>query len=180
MIITKLPHQVASANVMEQIAKQLKAQKITWIKNIQDESDDKEPIKIVLYSGTTKKNTTKLMGHLLATTDLEKSFRVNMNMIGLDNRPRVKNLLEILQEWLEYRKLTLRRRLQTSLDKVLARLHILDGLLIAFLNIDEVIEIIRNFDDPSIELQSRFNLSEIQAEAILNIRLRKLAKIEEI
>ncbi len=103
-----------------------------------------------------------------------------MNMIGLDNRPRVKNLLQILQEWLEYRKLTLRRRLQTSLDKVLARLHILDGLLIAFLNIDEVIEIIRNFDGPSIELQSRFNLSEIQAEAILNIRLRKLAKIEEI
>ena len=97
VIITKLPHQVASANVMEQIANQLKAQKITWIKNIQDESDDKEPIKIVLYSGTTKKNTTKLMGHLLATTDLEKSFRVNMNMIGLDNRPRVKNLLEILQ-----------------------------------------------------------------------------------
>jgi topoisomerase-4 subunit A len=180
VIITKLPHQVASANVMEQIANQLKAQKITWIKNIQDESDDKETIKIVLYSGTTKKNTTKLMGHLLATTDLEKSFRVNMNMIGLDNRPRVKNLLQILQEWLEYRKLTLRRRLQTSLDKVLARLHILDGLLIAFLNIDEVIEIIRNFDDPSIELQNRFNLSEIQSEAILNIRLRKLAKIEEI
>ncbi len=180
VIITNLPHQVASASVMEQIANQLKAQKISWIKNIQDESDDKDPIKIVLYSSTTKKNTTKLMGHLLATTDLEKSFRVNMNMIGLDNRPRVKNLLEILQEWLEYRKLTLSKRLQTSLDKVLARLHILDGLLIAFLNIDEVIEIIRNFDDPSIELQNRFALSDIQAEAILNIRLRKLAKIEEI
>ena len=103
-----------------------------------------------------------------------------MNMIGLDNRPRVKNLFEIIQEWLEYRKLTLRRRLQTSLDKVLARLHILEGLLIAFLNIDEVIEIIRNFDDPSIEMQNRFILSAIQAEAILNIRLRKLAKIEEI
>lgn len=120
------------------------------------------------------------MGHLLATTDLEKSFRVNMNMIGLDNRPQVKNLLDILNEWLEYRRHTLRRRLQTSLDKVLDRLHILEGLLIAFLNIDEVIEIIRNFDDPSLELQSRFALSEIQAEAILNIRLRKLAKIEEI
>lgn len=180
VIITKLPHQVSSASVMEQIANQLKAQKITWIKNIQDESDDKEPVKIVLYSGSTKKNIQKIMGHLLATTDLEKSFRVNMNMIGLDNRPRVKNLLEILIEWLEYRKITLRRRLQTSLDKVLARLHILEGLLIAFLNIDEVIEIIRNYDDPSIELQNRFSLSEIQAEAILNIRLRKLAKIEEI
>ncbi|KEI36005.1 topoisomerase IV, subunit A [Francisella sp. W12-1067] len=180
VIITKLPHQVSSSAVMEQIANQLKQQKITWIKNIQDESDDKEPVKIVLYSNTTKKNIKRLMGHLLATTDLEKSFRVNMNMIGLDNRPRVKNLLEILQEWLEYRKQTLKRRLTTSLDKVLARLHILEGLLIAFLNIDEVINIIRNYDDPSIELQNRFALSEIQAEAILNIRLRKLAKIEEI
>ncbi|GAB4224062.1 MAG: hypothetical protein Kow0076_6680 [Francisella sp.] len=120
------------------------------------------------------------MGHLLATTDLEKSFRVNMNMIGLDNRPQVKNLLEILNQWLEYRKITLRRRLQTSLDKVLDRLHILEGLLIAFLNIDEVIEIIRNYDDASTELQARFKLTEVQAEAILNIRLRKLAKIEEI
>ncbi|AJC49291.1 DNA topoisomerase IV subunit A [Allofrancisella guangzhouensis] len=180
VIIRKLPHQVSSSAIMEQIANQLKQQKITWIKNIQDESDDKEPVKIVLYSNTTKKNIKRLMGHLLATTDLEKSFRVNMNMIGLDNRPRVKNLLEILQEWLEYRKQTLRRRLTTSLDKVLARLHILEGLLIAFLNIDEVINIIRNYDDPSIELQNRFALSEIQAEAILNIRLRKLAKIEEI
>ncbi|MEY8768462.1 DNA topoisomerase IV subunit A [Francisella philomiragia] len=180
VIITRLPHQVSSASVMEQIANQLKQQKITWIKNIQDESDDKEPVKIVLYSASTKKNIQKIMGHLLATTDLEKSFRVNMNMIGLDNRPQVKNLLDILNEWLEYRRHTLRRRLQTSLDKVLDRLHILEGLLIAFLNIDEVIEIIRNFDDPSLELQSRFALSEIQAEAILNIRLRKLAKIEEI
>ncbi|MFC4892187.1 DNA topoisomerase IV subunit A [Pseudofrancisella aestuarii] len=180
IIITKLPHQVSSSSVMEQIANQLKSQKITWIKNIQDESDDKEPVKIVLYSGTVKKNMQKLIGHLLATTDLEKSFRVNMNMIGLDNRPRVKNLLEILQEWLEYRRITLRRRLEESLSKVNDRLHILEGLLIAFLNIDEVISIIRNFDEPSIELQNRFKLSEIQAEAILNIRLRKLAKIEEI
>lgn len=180
VIITKLPHQVSSASVMEQIANQLKQQKITWIKNIQDESDDKEPVKIVLYSGTTKKNITKIMGHLLATTDLEKSYRVNMNMIGLDYKPKVKNLLDILNEWLDYRRQTLRRRLQTSLDKVLARLHILEGLLVAFLNIDEVIDIIRNYDDPSIELQNRFSLSEIQAEAILNIRLRKLAKIEEI
>ncbi|AJI73862.1 hypothetical protein FTDG_00074 [Francisella tularensis subsp. novicida GA99-3548] len=180
VVITKLPHQVSSAAVMEQIANELKQQKITWIKNIQDESDDKEPVKIVLYSATTKNNIKKIMGHLLATTDLEKSFRVNMNMIGLDNRPQVKNLLDILNEWLEYRKHTLRRRLQTSLDKVLDRLHILEGLLIAFLNIDEVIDIIRNYDDPSGELQTRFTLSEIQAEAILNIRLRKLAKIEEI
>ncbi|AFJ43503.1 DNA topoisomerase IV subunit A [Francisella orientalis] len=180
VIITRLPHQVSSASVMEQIANQLKQQKITWIKNIQDESDDKEPVKIVLYSASIKKNIQKIMGHLLATTDLEKSFRVNMNMIGLDNRPQVKNLLDILNEWLEYRRYTLRRRLQTSLDKVLDRLHILEGMLIAFLNIDEVINIIRNYDDPSLELQSRFALSEIQAEAILNIRLRKLAKIEEI
>ncbi|ASG68461.1 DNA topoisomerase 4 subunit A [Francisella halioticida] len=180
VVITKLPHQVSSSAVMEQIANQLKQQKITWIKNIQDESDDKEPVKIVLYSGTTRKNISKIMGHLLARTDLEKSFRVNMNMIGLDYKPKVKNLLDILNEWLEYRRQTLRRRLQTSLDKVLARLHILEGLLIAFLNIDEVIDIIRNYDDPSIELQNKFSLSEIQAEAILNIRLRKLAKIEEI
>lgn len=180
VIITRLPHQVSSAFVMEQIANQLKQQKISWIRNIQDESDDKDPVRIVLYSGTTKKNIKKIMGHLLATTDLEKSFRINMNMIGLDNRPKVKNLLEILNEWLEYRKQTLRRRLQTSLDKVLARLHILDGLLIAYLNIDEVIEIIRNYDDPSVKMQNRFGLTEIQTEAILNIRLRKLAKIEEI
>ena len=180
VIISKLPHQASSSNIMEQIANQLKQQKITWIKNIQDESDDRDPVRIILYSGTTRKNIDKLMGHLFASTDLEKSFRINMNMIGLDNRPKVKNLLDIINEWLVYRKHTLRRRLTTSLDKVLARLHILDGLLTAFLNIDEVIEIIRNFDDPGVELQSRFSLSEIQSEAILNIRLRKLAKIEEI
>nr|AAX21645.1 ParC [[Wolbachia] persica] [Francisella persica] len=150
VVITKLPHQVSSAAVMEQIANELKQQKITWIKNIQDESDDKEPVKIVLYSATTKKNIKKIMEHLLATTDLEKSYRVNMNMIGLDNRPQVKNLLDILNQWLEYRKHTLRRRLQASLDKVLDRLHILEGLLVAFLNIDEVIDIIRNYDDPSL------------------------------
>jgi topoisomerase-4 subunit A len=180
VVISKLPHQVSSSNVMEQIANQLKSQKITWVKNIQDESDDKDPVKIVLYSGTTKKNMQRLLGHLFATTDLEKSFRINMNMIGLDNRPRVKNLLEILQEWLEFRKITLKRRLTESLNNILHRLHILEGLLVAFLNIDEVIEIIRNYDDASFELQARFNLSEIQSEAILNIRLRRLAKIEEI
>ena len=180
VIISKLPHQVSSSNVMEQIANQIKQHKISWVKNIQDESDDIDPIKIVLYSGSTRKNIKKLMGHLFVTTDLEKSFRINMNMIGLDNRPKVKNLLEILQEWIDYRKLILRRRLTTSLEKVLNRLHILEGFLIAFLNIDEVIEIIRSYDNPSEELQKRFKLSEIQTQAILNIRLRQLAKIEEI
>jgi topoisomerase-4 subunit A len=126
------------------------------------------------------KTEEQLMQHLFASTDLEKSYRVNINMIGLDNRPAVKNLREILTEWLEYRRETVRRRLQFRLDKVLARLHILDGLLIAYLNIDEVIEIIRGYDDPKAELMSRFNLSEIQAHAILEIKLRQLAKLEEI
>ena len=120
-----------------------------------------------------------MMAHLFATTDLEKSYRVNMNMIGLDYKPAVKNLLEILTEWLTFRRTTVTRRLQYRLDKVLARLHILQGLIIAFLNIDEVIEIIRHEDEPKAELMTRFNLSNAQAEAILNLRLRHLAKLEE-
>jgi len=122
----------------------------------------------------------ELMSHLFATTDLERSFRINMNMIGLNGRPQVKNLRELLSEWLEFRMTTVRRRLQWRLDKVNARLHILDGLLIAYLNIDEVIKIIRTNDEPKPVLMKRFKLSDIQAEAILELKLRHLAKLEEM
>jgi topoisomerase-4 subunit A len=137
-------------------------------------------VRLVVVPRSNRVDVEQLMQHLFASTDLEKSYRVNINMIGLDNRPAVKNLLTILSEWLEYRRETVRRRLQYRLDKVLARLHILDGLLVAYLNIDEVIEIIRGYDDPKAELMSRFGLSDTQAHSILEIKLRQLAKLEEI
>jgi len=148
--------------------------------DLRDESDHENPIRIVIVPRSNRIDIEQLMQHLFASTDLEKSYRVNLNMIGLDNRPAVKNIRDILTEWLEYRRETVRRRLQYRLDKILARLHILDALLIAYLNIDEVIEIIRTFDDPKAELMSRFQLSDIQANAILEIKLRQLAKLEEI
>ena len=149
------------------------------VEDIRDEADYENPVRIVLVPRSNRVDTDALMAHLFATTDLEKSYRVNMNMIGLDHKPAVKGLLQVLTEWLTFRRTTVTRRLQHRLDKVLARLHILDGLMIAFLNIDEVIEIIRTEDEPKQVLMARFNLSDEQAEAILNLRLRHLAKLEE-
>lgn len=178
IVITALPHQASPSKIIEQIATQMRNKKLPMVDDIRDESDHENPIRIVL---DTKKraDNQQLMDHLFATSDLEKSYRVNMNMIGLDGKPAVKNLLTILTEWLEFRRSTVTRRLNFRLDKILSRLHILAGLHIAFLNIDKVIEIIRNEDDPKAELIRRFSLSEIQAEAILNLRLRHLAKLEE-
>ena len=179
IIISALPHQSSPSKVIAQIAEQMTAKKLPMLEDIRDEADHENPIRIVLVPRSNRVDTDALMAHLFATTDLEKSYRVNMNMIGLDHKPAVKGLLEILNEWLTFRRTTVTRRLQYRLDKVLSRLHILEGLMIAFLNIDEVIEIIRNEDDPKAELMRRFNLSDEQADAILNLRLRHLAKLEE-
>ena len=179
IIISALPHQSSPSKVIAQIAEQMTAKKLPMLEDIRDEADHENPIRIVLVPRSNRVDTDALMAHLFATTDLEKSYRVNMNMIGLDHKPAVKGLLEILNEWLAFRRTTVTRRLQYRLDKVLSRLHILEGLMIAFLNIDEVIEIIRHEDDPKAELVARFNLSDEQADAILNLRLRHLAKLEE-
>lgn len=179
IIISALPHQSSPSKVIAQIADQMTAKKLPMLEDIRDEADHENPIRIVLAPRSNRVDTDALMAHLFATTDLEKSYRVNMNMIGLDHKPAVKGLLEILNEWLTFRRTTVTRRLQYRLDKVLSRLHILEGLMIAFLNIDEVIEIIRHEDDPKAELMARFNLSDEQADAILNLRLRHLAKLEE-
>ena len=179
IIISALPHQSSPSKVIAQIAEQMTAKKLPMLEDIRDEADHENPIRIVLVPRSNRVDTDTLMAHLFATTDLEKSYRVNMNMIGLDHKPAVKGLLEILNEWLTFRRTTVTRRLQYRLDKVLSRLHILEGLMIAFLNIDEVIEIIRHEDDPKTELMARFNLSDEQADAILNLRLRHLAKLEE-
>ncbi|MEX4506143.1 DNA topoisomerase IV subunit A [Haemophilus influenzae] len=179
IIISALPHQSSPSKVIAQIADQMTAKKLPMLEDIRDEADHENPIRIVLVPRSNRVDTDALMAHLFATTDLEKSYRVNMNMIGLDHKPAVKGLLEILNEWLTFRRTTVTRRLQYRLDKVLSRLHILEGLMIAFLNIDEVIEIIRHEDDPKVELMARFNLSDEQADAILNLRLRHLAKLEE-
>lgn len=179
IIISALPHQSSPSKVIAQIAEQMTAKKLPMLEDIRDEADHENPIRIVLVPRSNRVDTDALMTHLFATTDLEKSYRVNMNMIGLDHKPAVKGLLEILNEWLDFRRTTVTRRLQYRLDKVLSRLHILEGLMIAFLNIDEVIEIIRHEDDPKAELMARFNLSDEQADAILNLRLRHLAKLEE-
>ncbi|RDE79711.1 DNA topoisomerase IV subunit A [Haemophilus parainfluenzae] len=179
IIISALPHQSSPSKIIAQIAEQMTAKKLPMVEDIRDEADYENPVRIVLVPRSNRVDTDALMAHLFATTDLEKSYRVNMNMIGLDHKPAVKGLLQVLTEWLTFRRITVTRRLQHRLDKVLARLHILDGLMIAFLNIDEVIEIIRTEDEPKQVLMARFNLSDEQAEAILNLRLRHLAKLEE-
>jgi len=179
IIISALPHQSSPSKIIAQIAEQMTAKKLPMVEDIRDEADYENPVRIVLVPRSNRVDTDALMAHLFATTDLEKSYRVNMNMIGLDHKPAVKGLLQVLTEWLTFRRTTVTRRLQHRLDKVLARLHILDGLIIAFLNIDEVIEIIRTEDEPKQVLMARFNLSDEQAEAILNLRLRHLAKLEE-
>lgn len=180
IIITALPHQTSGAKVLEQIAAQMNAKKLPMVSDLRDESDHENPTRIVIVPRSNRIDVEQLMAHLFATTDLEKSYRVNLNILGLDQRPRVKNLLEVLSEWLVFRRDTVRRRLQFRLDKVLDRLHVLEGLLIAFLNIDEVIKIIRENDQPKPVLMSHFGISERQAEAILELKLRHLAKLEEM
>ncbi|MDF7666863.1 DNA topoisomerase IV subunit A [Orbaceae bacterium ESL0727] len=180
IVITDLPHQVSGAKILEQIAAQMRAKKLPFIEDLRDESDHENPTRLVVVPRSNRVDIDQVMNHLFATTDLEKSYRINMNVIGLDNRPAVKNLLTILREWLVYRQTTVTRRLNYRLEKVLKRLHILEGLLIAFLNIDEVIDTIRNQDDPKTELIHHFALTEIQAEAILELKLRQLAKLEEM
>ncbi|RLA25586.1 MAG: DNA topoisomerase IV subunit A, partial [Gammaproteobacteria bacterium] len=180
IVITALPHQVSGAKLLEQIAAQMQAKKLPMIEDLRDESDHENPTRLLVMPKSKRADVDSIMSHLFATTDLERTYRVNLNMIGLNGKPQVKGLLEILVEWLSFRTETVRRRLQHRLDKVLARLHILEGLLIAFLNIDEVIAIIRSEDKPKPVLMERFGITDIQAEAVLELKLRHLAKLEEM
>jgi len=180
IVITDLPYQVSGAKIIEQIAEQIRDKKLPLVEDLRDESDHENPTRLVIVPRSNRVDNDTLMTHLFATTDLERSYRINLNMIGLDGRPRVKNLLVILQEWLEYRQATVRKRLEFHLNKILHRLHLLEGFLIVYLHIDAVIKMIRQYDDPKIQLIKRFKLSATQADAILEIRLRQLAKLEEI
>jgi topoisomerase-4 subunit A len=180
LVITSLPYQASGSRILEQIAAQMQAKKLPMVADLRDESDHENPIRLVISPRSNRVDPDTLMAHLFATTDLEKTLRVNLNMIGLDGRPAVKNLKEILEEWLEFRTATVKRRLSFRLERVNQRLHILDGRLIAYLSIDEVIKIIRTEDKPKEVLMKRFELTDIQAEDILNIRLRQLARLEEI
>ena len=180
VIITALPHHTSGSKLLEQIAQQMNAKKLPMVEDLRDESDHENPTRLVIVPRSNRVDIDSLMAHLFATTDLERTYRVNMNMIGLNNRPQVKDLREILVEWLEFRTDTVRRRLEHRLKKVLERLHLLDGQLIAFLNIDEVIRIIRKEDKPKPVLMKRFKLSEIQADYILDTKLRQLARLEEV
>ncbi|GAB1040419.1 DNA topoisomerase IV subunit A [Shewanella algae] len=180
VVITALPHQASSSKILEQLAAQMQTKKLPMVTDLRDESDHESPVRLVIVPRSNRVDIEQLMAHLFATTDLEKSYRVNLNVLGLDGRPQVKGLKQLLSEWLEFRIHTVRRRLEFRLDKVLARLHILEALMIAFLNIDEVIEIIRFHDEPKAELMRRFGLTDKQAEAILDLKLRHLAKLEEM
>ena len=180
IVITALPYQVSGAKILEQIAAQMQKKKLPMVVDLKDESDHENPTRIVIVPRSNRVDIDSVMSHLFSTTDLEKNYRVNFNMIGINKRPQVKDLVSLLKEWLQFRTVTVRRRLQFRLDKILDRLHILDGLLIAFLNIDEVIKIIRQEDKPKQALMKVFKISERQSEAILELRLRQLAKLEEI
>jgi len=180
IIINALPYQVSGAKIIEQIANQMNNKKLPMVADLRDESDHAQPVRLVIVPRSNRVDIEGLMSHLFASTDLEKSHRVNMNMIGLDGRPQVKNLKDILTEWLVYRTATVRRRLQYRLDKIIERMHVLEGLLVAYLNIDEVIHIIRTEDEPKAVLMERFGISDRQAEAVLEIKLRNLAKLEEM
>ncbi|GAB3035143.1 MULTISPECIES: DNA topoisomerase IV subunit A [Oleiagrimonas] len=180
VVITALPHQVSPSKVLEQIAAQMRAKKLPMLEDLRDESDHENPVRLVLVPRSSRVDTEGMMQHLFATTDLEKSYRVNLNMIGLDGRPQVKDLKTILGEWLKFRTATVTRRLEHRLAKVERRLHLLEGLRIAFLNIDEVIRIIRTEDEPKPVLMERFGLSVEQAEYILETKLRQLARLEEV
>ncbi|MGH8439669.1 MAG: DNA topoisomerase IV subunit A [Pseudomonas sp.] len=180
IVVTALPHQVSGAKVLEQIAAQMQAKKLPMVADLRDESDHENPCRIVIIARSNRVDLDELMQHLFATTDLESSYRVNVNIIGLDGRPQLKNLRALLVEWLEFRVQTVRRRLKFRLDKVERRLHLLEGLLVAFLNLDEVIHIIRTEEQPKAALIARFDLTETQAEYILETRLRQLARLEEM
>ncbi len=180
IVVTALPHQVSGARVLEQIASQMQAKKLPMVDDLRDESDHENPTRLVIVPRSNRIDVVGLMNHLFATTDLERTYRVNLNMIGNNGRPQVKDLKQILQEWIQFRLDTVRRRLQWRLDKVDKRLHILEGLLVAFLNLDEVIRIVRYEDEPKAVLMETFKISEIQAEAILETKLRHLAKLEEM
>jgi topoisomerase-4 subunit A len=180
VVVTALPHQVSGAKVLEQIAGQMQAKKLPMVADLRDESDHEHPCRIVIIPRSNRIDLDELMQHLFATTELESSYRVNINIIGLDGKPQVKNLRTLLSEWLTFRIGTVRRRLQYRLDKVEHRLHLLEGRLIAFLNLDEVIHIIRTEDQPKAVLMERFGLTDVQAEYILETRLRQLARLEEM
>src|SRR5207253_1201257 len=180
VVITALPFQVSPSKVLQQIAQQMQAKKLPMVDDFRDESDHENPTRLVIVPRSNRVDAEELMAHLFATTDLERSYRVNMNIIGLDGRPRLFALKELLLEWLEFRTETVRRRLQHRYDQVNSRLHILDGYLIAYLNIDEVIKIIRREDQPKPVLMKRFKLSDPQTEAILDLKLRYLNKLEEV
>lgn len=179
IVITALPYQVSGAKILEQISQQMQAKKLPLVTDLRDESDHEHPTRLVIVLRSNRVDADAVMSHLFATTDLETSYRVNLNVIGLDGKPQVKSVKTILLEWLQYRQQTVTRRLQHQLDKVEKRLHILAGLLIAYLNLDEVIRIIRESDEPKAELVAQFGLTEAQADAILDLRLRHLARIEE-
>ncbi len=179
VIVTALPFQASGGKILEQIAAQMRAKKLPMVADLRDESDHENPTRLVITPRSNRVDIEQMMSHLFASTDLERNYRVNMNMIGTDGKPQVKNLKAVLTEWLEFRRNTVIRRIEWRLNKVLERLHILEGLLIAHLNIDEVIKIIRENDEPKPVLMERFSLSDIQAEAVLNLRLRNLAKLEE-
>ncbi len=180
VVVTALPHQVSPARVIEQIAQQMRAKKLPMLEDLRDESDHENPVRLVLIPRSNRVDANAMMQHLFATTDLEKSYRVNLNVIGLDGRPQVKTLKQILEEWLRFRASTVTRRLQFRLEKVERRLHLLEGLRIAFLNLDEVIRIVRTEDEPKPVLIKRFKLSDEQADYILETRLRQLARLEEM
>jgi topoisomerase-4 subunit A len=179
IVITALPHQVSGAKILEQIAAQMQQKKLPMVSDLRDESDHENPTRLVIIPRSNRVDVEQLMAHLFASTDLERTYRVNMNMIGVDGKPQVKNLRQILVEWLGWRTNIVRKRLQHRLEKVLDRLHILEGLMVAYLNIDEVIAIIRHEDHPKAELVKRFGLTDVQADAILDLKLRHLAKLEE-
>ena len=180
IVITALPYQVSGAKVLEQIAQQMQAKKLPLVEDLRDESDHEQPVRLVIVPRSNRVDVEMLMSHLFASTDLERSYRVNLNMIGLNGRPQVKDLRHILSEWLTFRREVVTRRLQWRLDKVEKRLHLLEGLLIAFLNLDEVIKIIRTKDEPKPALIKRFGLSELQADYVLDTKLRQLARLEEM
>jgi topoisomerase-4 subunit A len=180
VVITALPHQVSPAKVLEQIAQQMQAKKLPMVEDLRDESDHENPTRLVIVPRSNRVDLEQLMNHLFATTDLERSYRVNLNIIGINGKPQVLNLRDLLSQWLQFRLETVTRRLNYRLDQVVDRLHILEGLLIAYLNIDEVIYIIRHEDKPKPVLMKRFDLTGTQAEAILELKLRHLAKLEEM
>ncbi|HEX7238249.1 MAG TPA: DNA topoisomerase IV subunit A, partial [Gammaproteobacteria bacterium] len=179
VVITELPFQTSGAKVLEQIAAQMTAKKLPMVEDLRDESDHENPTRLVI-AAKSKVDLDALMNHLFATTELERTVRVNVNVIGLDGRPAVYGLKALLEEWLKFRTATVKRRLEHRLERVAQRLHILDGLLVAYLNIDEVIKIIRREDEPKPVLMKRFKITDIQAEAILELKLRHLAKLEEM